>query len=371
MSEKPHILVVIATLHRGGAERVLSRLTHQWAHTHAITIAVFDGRKQAYPVAATIHDLKSYDSAHIIVKFWRQITRVISLTRLIRQTRPTHLIGFMEYSNFPLICAALITGNLAKTQVSVRASPQYMAAFLPRHIYFVYRLASVLLYRLPKRVIAVSSGVKQELADMGVPPAKLAFIPNPAPVTSHKKSLSHPKPAIAKYILAAGRLHPQKGFDLLLRAYAGLATPTPDLVILGEDIDGRRGATHQSLVKLAKALGIAARVHFMGAVKNPEYWYANAELFVLSSRYEGWPNVLMEAMHYGCAAVSFACPTGPDEIITHRKTGLLVKNGDVAGLTRAIATLLGDAKLRLTLASHGQRRVQAFDIAKLAPQWIA
>ncbi|MCG8625489.1 MAG: glycosyltransferase [Proteobacteria bacterium] len=167
-------------------------------------------------------------------------------------------------------------------------------------------------------------------------------------------------------------MHEEKGFDLLLQAYAGLphttANPAPSLVILGGS--SRVANQRPLLIRLAKALGIADRVHLMGAVTNPENYYAHAECFVLSSRHEGWGLVLVEAMTYGCPVVSFDCPVGPREIIKHGVNGLLVANGDVKSLTKAIAQVLGDAKLRQQLSEAGKKRVGEFRLSEIAPQWL-
>ncbi|MCG8621077.1 MAG: glycosyltransferase, partial [Proteobacteria bacterium] len=99
--------------------------------------------------------------------------------------------------------------------------------------------------------------------------------------------------------------------------------------------------------------------------------------FVLSSRYEGWPNVIMEALTYGCPVVSFDCPTGPREIIAPKnnlkdslKNGVLVKNGDIQALTRAMHKLLADPKLRRRLATAGRIRASEFAIDSIAEKWL-
>lgn len=384
-SQKMHpqkILVVIATLHKGGAERVVSRLIHHWvSQGHEVTLALCDVRNPAYPLPpqAKILDLRtpqppSLNTIHkALAKAWHIGVTAVRLTRHLRQHRHSyhHIIGFMEDTNIPLIMAGCLTSTLSRITVSVRLSP--------RHMVWAYKWVLLpILYRLPKRVVAVSQSATKQLQDLGIPHHKLTFIPNPVPIIHSKPPPPQFAPkktkAKTKYILAVGRLHRQKGFDLLLRAYAGLPklAPLPDLVILGE------GKDRLALTRLAASLGVAGgggkRVHFMGAVDNPQDWYAHAEMFVLSSRYEGWPNVLMEAMAYGCPVVSFACPTGPDEIIAPQKNqatnGLLVKNGDIAGLTRAMHKLLTDKPLRRRLATAGKVRAGAFALEGIAEQWL-
>ena len=360
------ILIVICEFRHGGAQRVVSRLSQEWERQgHSVTIALFDADRPAYIAGGKLHDLKTPASRNIIVKFWRTILRVIGLAHLIRHGQYTHLIGFMENANFPLIIASLLSGTLSKTIVSTRISPS--------HIYRFQRLLLRVLYHLPKKIVVISASAKRQLANMGIPEAKIDFIPNPAPTSqlytgdTAQACVAKPLPRPqfkGKYILAVGRFIKHKGFDLLLIAYTRLAKTAPPLVILGD------GKLLKAITRLAKQLGIGDRVHFMGAVDNPQNWYAHAELFVLSSRWEGWPNVLVEAMAHGCPVVSFACPTGPDEIITHNENGLLVRDGAVEELAHAIDEVLANPSLRQKLGVAGQKRAGDFDIGKIAPLWL-
>ena len=358
-----NILIYVYDVHRyGGTERVVSRLSREWKKAHQVTIVVDNAQPAFYPMGGEIYDLKAPASRYLLMKLVRRIQRTGRLAHLIFQRKFTHLIGFGERHNFQLIIAALFVGALGRVTASVHNAPKDSASHSGWHIRAMIRV----LYRLPRRIIAVSLGIKQQLIAMGIPRTKIDFIPNTAPVVA-SKPLTRPE-IQADYILAVGRLRTQKGFDVLLHAYAGLVkavvSAVPDLVIVGE------GGERHALTKLAQSLAIDDRVHLVGATKNPEYYYAHAEFFVLSSRDEGWPLVILEAMSYGCAVISFDCPTGPREIITHGKNGLLVANGDVAGLTKAMAELLGDTKLRQRLGKAGQKRAGDFAIAKLAPMWL-
>ena len=348
------ILVVLGIFDHGGAQRVVSHLSMSWAKSHQVTIVLFENHQPIYPFGGEIHYLKTPTSRNPLVKIWRNVQRVTRLVGLIRRGGFTHLIGLMEFANLPLIVAGLVTGNLNRTIVSVHRSVT--------HIAWYHRALMRVLYQLPRRVVAVSFVIEQQLIAMGLPKAKITFITNPAPDVPTGPLLRPTRGE--KYILAVGRLGKRKGFDLLLRAYVALPNPKPDLVILGE------GEERQALTDLAQRLGISQQVHLIGTVPHPENWYAHAELFVLSSRFEGWGMVIVEAMTCGCPVVSFACPTGPDEIIAHGKNGLLVENGNVEGLTKGMAQLLGDAKLSQRLAVAGRKRARDFDVEKIAPLWL-
>jgi glycosyltransferase involved in cell wall biosynthesis len=156
-------------------------------------------------------------------------------------------------------------------------------------------------------------------------------------------------------VLAIGRHVAQKGFDLLVRAWVDVAQAVPSarLRVVG---DGALRAEHESL---ARSLGVADAIDWMAPTRQVQTHYLEAALFVLPSRYEGMPLVLLEAQAMGLPTVAFDCPTGPAEIITEH-TGRLVPDGDVAALARAIIELLQSPALRWRMASAAIERSAAF-----------
>ena len=350
------LLVIIPSLHRGGAERVVSILTQEWCKTHEVLIAVFDASQPAYYHDGKLFDLFVSAQDGVMRKMANAIKRILRLSGVMRRERPDCIISFMESANFPTIFASLMTGHLGKLSVSVRNDP----ARFP----YAYRWLIPLIYRLPRRVVAVSQGVAQALAGMGVPKNRLIAIPNPAPQPLVGKFIDRTEPPHTRYILGVGRLHRQKGFDRLLHAFAGIDDPELHLVILGE------GGERDALEELAASLGIAARVSLPGAMADPMPWYQNATCFVLSSRHEGWPNVLLEAMSNSCPVLSFDCQYGPAEIIEHGVSFLLVEEGNVEALGNAISNLFCEESIRVALIKGGLLRVKEFKVERLAEQWL-
>jgi glycosyltransferase involved in cell wall biosynthesis len=154
-------------------------------------------------------------------------------------------------------------------------------------------------------------------------------------------------------VVAAGRLCRQKGFDLLFEAFGRIARefPAVRLIILG------KGEERDVLRALADSLGISARVDFPGWLPNPHAVISRASVFVLSSRYEGFPNALLEAMACGTPVVSTDCPSGPREIL-EGEAGLLVPNEDPAAMAGALQALLSDPLLRERVGRRGKARVE-------------
>ena len=291
-------------------------------------------------------------------RIYKTIRRTARLAGLMRRERPDRIISFMENANFPAVAAAAFAGCRGRLYVSVHCDPSVFP--------FEFRILIPWVYRLPARVVAVSSGVKGALESMGVPATRTTVIYNPISVADRRmqehESASPPLPE--RFILGVGRLHPQKGFDRLLAAFHALDRPDIALVILGE------GEERSTLVNLARELGVENRVHFMGWTADVEIWYRHAECFVLSSRYEGWANVIIEALGNGCPIVSFDCKYGPGEITEDGKYGLLVAEGDVDGLTKSIARILDDTTLQRSLSVKGMERAEVFDVSRIADHWL-
>jgi glycosyltransferase involved in cell wall biosynthesis len=166
------------------------------------------------------------------------------------------------------------------------------------------------------------------------------------------------------FILAIGRFEKQKGFDLLLDAFhrSGLMQMGWRVTILGT------GPERSALEQQATELGIASALTMPGFV-DVAPWLKQADLFVLSSRFEGFPNVLVEAMQMRRACISFACPSGPRDLIENNRNGLLVPAEDVDGLSEALRRLAADPVLRHQLGNEASKVAERFSPAKVYGRW--
>ena len=230
-----------------------------------------------------------------------------------------------------------------------------------------YRLAP-LGYRFADVVACVSQGMADDLQALThLPAGKIRTLYNPVvdeglPARA-AAPLDHPwfAPGEPPVLLGIGRLHPQKDFATLLRAFASVrALRAARLLILGE------GEERTALEALASELGIAADVALPGFAANPFAYLSRAGAFVLSSRWEGLPTVVIEALACGAPVVSTDCPSGPDEILQGGRLGALTPVGDADALARAMLETLAAPPD----PAAGRARAQDFAVAPAAQAYL-
>jgi len=224
------------------------------------------------------------------------------------------------------------------------------------------------LYHQADLIITVSEGIAHELeSTVKIQPNKMKVIHNPIELTINEEAtiiLPGNKDSDNTIILAAGRLTAQKNFPMLLEACALVSQEHQiELIILGD------GSERQHLEDISRKLNISSQVHFMGFVSNPQDYYARADIFTLTSIYEGFGNVIVEAMAMGVPVIATDCPYGPREILQGGKSGILVPVDDENALARAILDLLDQPDKLEHLARAGKSRARDFSIQEIIPQY--
>lgn len=221
-----------------------------------------------------------------------------------------------------------------------------------------------LTYPMADRVIALSEGVRDELIeDLNLTAEQTVTIHNPVRLNVPQTAQEAGRPFSGKYIVGAGRLTRQKNFHALVSTLPHLPEDV-HVVILGD------GEDRESLLSLASTLGVGSRLHLPGFVSNPSFWFSNSELFVLSSRWEGFGHVIVEAMAAGTPVVSTDCPHGPRDIIDSGVNGTLVPNEDPQALAAAINQLLLSPELRKEFARKGRVAAERFSSERIAQQYV-
>ncbi|MBN3992897.1 MAG: glycosyltransferase family 4 protein [Nostoc sp. NMS2] len=361
---KRRITLVIPSLYSGGAERVLSIISNYWARKGwKITLLTFFGDQPPfYHLDSRITYIPLHiagDSFNLIAAVKNNLYRIYKLRLAITASNPDIVISFMSEANVTTLLAT--RGLNVPVLVSERINPEISLA--KSSIWMKLRQWT---YPLAERVI-----VQTQRALNYFPSSlqtRICAIPNPVllppPKSSKPKELSDKLPG-QKFFIAVGRLEQQKGFDLLLQAFANLKDDFPQwqLIILGE------GTLHLDLTELCHQLGLNNRVDFPGRVKNIYEFLQEADIYVMSSRFEGFPNALCEAMACGLPVISTDCPNGPREIIRDGIDGLLVPNEDVLALTAAMKLLMSDEEKRKHLATNASGITERLSIAKIMEMW--
>jgi glycosyltransferase involved in cell wall biosynthesis len=287
------------------------------------------------------------------------VHRVRLLRRAIASSTPETVISFTDRMNVLTLLACRPLG--LETVISERIDPSRYEigrawSWLRRRVYPTAQALVVQTERVRRQMVDVMRG------------RPIYVIPNAVEAPQPAAAVLHPEePGRVRWIIAMGRLAPQKGFDMLIDAFSRVAGRHPQwsLKILGE------GPHRPTLEQLIDVKGLAGRVVLAGWEHDPGAVLQQGELFVLSSRFEGFPNALLEAMASGLPAVSFDCQSGPAEIIRDQIDGILVPPEDVAGLEDAIDHALSDEALRRRLAAEAVRVVERFSVERYFARWDA
>jgi glycosyltransferase involved in cell wall biosynthesis len=378
------ITFVISSLGGGGAERVVSNMARYWADKDwEITIlTLFQGRQ---PLCYDLHpkvehrdlsnstlfnnprpDAQSLLALHDLFKvltpserrvFLRDLILIVALRHAIISTNPHIVISFIDVTN---ICVLLSTHRLSlPIIVSERCDPRQVSTGNEGWDRLRHRL-----YPHANRIVLLD---EQSLSFFSAEVRRRCrVIPNAVlpPHCSPAHENGAP-PKAGEILLAMGRLEREKGFDLLLKAFSNIAPHRPfwSLQIWGQ------GSLGSTLKAMANDLGLSEKVQFPGFTHQPQHVMRNSDLFVLSSRFEGFPNVLLEAMACGLPVVSFDCPTGPSQIVRDGIDGVLVPAFDVIALSDSLDRLMGDEAERKRLAGKAPEVMERFSTQRIMGMW--
>lgn len=353
---KPRVLFILADLDAGGAQRVILRLLHHLrgdnVEYHLSVIHSQGPLRKEIPGHVPVHDLKAGRVRYAPLK----------ILRLCWRLKPRAVVSTLGHLNVSLLLLKpFLPGG---TRVIVREantpSVRLQHTSAPALYRFLYRRT----YPLADRVICNSEYMRKDLLEsFSIRKAQTQVIPNPVDMAKVKEGIdkaTNPYGEGKKNVVSVGRLHYQKGFDLLIRAFERAVQDDLrlHLTLVGD------GPERGRLKRLTDRMGAAERVTFAGHQDNPFPYMHYADLFISSSRWEGSPNSVLESLTCGTPVLAFDCPGGTAEILREGENGWLVQEGDWQGLGRKIAEVI-DAKQNL----KGRLLPEQYEIEKITMLW--
>lgn len=335
---RQRIALFVPSLRGGGAERVMVNLAVKFCErslpVDLVLLSVSGPYLAGLPSELRIVNLQS----------GRLLTGLPKLVAYLKREKPTVVLSAMKHANVTLLLAALLARTRVPVIVSEHSTATVSLGLNPGIKSFVLRLFMKWLYPVANHVVTVSGGVAEDIRHLlRLDARRVSVIFNPIVDTKLlslvEQPVSHPwlLEKTLPVVLSAGRLTAQKDFETLLRAFSLARQQRPmRLLILGE------GELRGELEAIVKSLGLAEDVALPGFIDNPYAYMRHADVFVLSSRWEGFGNVLVEAMTCGTPVISTDCPSGPTEILENGKWGRLVPVGDTESMAEAILDTLNN-----------------------------
>ncbi|MBE9190686.1 glycosyltransferase [Gloeocapsopsis crepidinum LEGE 06123] len=369
IKKNTHISIFLPNLDGGGAELVMLRLAQGLANLGLKVDLVLAKTEGAYlkkvPANVRIIDLKSKSPVILFKTF--------ALRRYLQQQKPDILLSALDIVSAGTL-AKLLAG--VSTRIIMCVHTNLSQQFRDKPDVFGGKVRATLVrwfYPWADAIISVSQGVAQDLARVAeLPLDNIQVIYNPV-VTPEvlkqaKEAIAHPWFAAGEppVILGVGRLVRQKDFATLVQAFALVRQRCQARLMILGDVDKREPTIKPQLENLVQQLGLEGEVAFPGFVENPYAYMAQAGVFVLSSIYEGFGNVVAEAIATGTSVVATNCESGPAEILENGKYGKLVPVGDATALADAIVTTLRNP----TNSEELRQRSQAFSMDSVVAQYL-
>ena len=350
--KKKTVAFLISSLNAGGAERVVSLLANELSLTNDIVIITLSKDEPFYKLndSITVKQLGVLNSGTNPLKsIFSNLVLLYKITLLIRSFKIKSLICFMTTSNVLGIISGKMLSNI-KVTISERANPKFEDVgywnFLRRKT-----------YKLADRLVVQSEEISNYFKSI-IDERKISIIPNPIKIVDSNKNTKE------KIILTVGRVDANKNQEQIIKSFSKVKQEEWKLIICGD------GTLLSKLKELVIALNINDAVEFKGIVKNIEKQYERASIFAFSSLSEGFPNVLLEAMNYGCACISTDCPTGPSILIKNNVNGFLIPLADENSYTNHLQNLIDEEKTRNIFVSNAKSSLENYALNKVADQWI-
>lgn len=354
------IVLLISSLGSGGAERVATTLCNAWAaRGDAVTLipTYSGGGRSFYEVSENVEMIFLADVVGLKRKnLWSYMYRLLTLRRLIASRAPDVVISFLPNVNVAAILSTLALR--VPLIICERSDPSSRAQFN------FWEINCKLLYRFADMMTVQTESVANKIKCIYPGLNKVRAIPNPLPerVVSVKENAANRR----KILLSLGRLVHEKQVDKVIDAFSKVRSRFDewDLHIYGE------GELKSCLQAQITDLGLQDRVFLRGGTNEPWHVMAGADAFVMNSKYEGFPNALLEAIGVGLPCIASDCQSGPREISRNGKDAVLVPLNDSASLVAALVKVMGNEEFRKTLGRQARESVMSrFSLATVVDQW--
>jgi len=354
------ILIYISNLGAGGAEKVVSLMANYWAEKNeVILLTSSELADDFFVISSKVRRISTGfkpSKKKLLQKVIEHYKDLKGLRDTVKVIKPDVIISHMDIANVRMLLATI---NLKIPVIVEDHNNPYLKGMTQP-----WKLLKPLSYLFADRVILL-------LPELAVYYPKylyrhnfFSYIPNPLNIPKNiidSKDVILPKPTF----IAVGSLTYQKGLNYLLEAFAICHTEIPEwnLVLIGD------GPLMEELVALSQKLNIENNCLFLGRVSNPYTIMSQADIYVMSSRYEGFPVALCEAMGLGLPCISFNCPTGPSNIIEDNSNGLLIEYLDVDKLAQSMYTLASDKKKQESLSKKAIKINNLLKIDTIMQKW--
>jgi GalNAc-alpha-(1->4)-GalNAc-alpha-(1->3)-diNAcBac-PP-undecaprenol alpha-1,4-N-acetyl-D-galactosaminyltransferase len=361
------LVFVTESLTHGGAERVLvdlaNKFSKQGVQVTVILLSCF-GMQDFYQLESSVRCIRLHEKSRLLNLSFPKgplafliavLIKIYVLRKVLRSLRVgEQSLGLFSFMTQPsIVCILAGLGLGVRVVACERVHPDFNLGVMGRIGRF---------FAFPFAAWIVS---QTECAARQYPfwlQSKIKVVPNSVthfPIQNHELKR---KP----FILAVGRLVDQKDFELLIRVFAQIHQRIPgwSLRIVGE------GPLRERLIRCAFDLGVSEKVQILSNTKKIWECYDECEIFVLSSRYEGFPNVLLEAMSRGCACVAIDCPSGPRDLIVDGQNGFLISVGDEQMLADRLIQLAGDCGIRREMGALAKQKTIQYDSEVVFQSWI-
>jgi N-acetylgalactosamine-N,N'-diacetylbacillosaminyl-diphospho-undecaprenol 4-alpha-N-acetylgalactosaminyltransferase len=364
VDELKKMLIFFPNCEQGGTERVISLLSKYFKQDYELTLVTLCDNDLTYTFNShrnIIIKNKFVSKSGIFNKLRKYKTWIDETKKILEDVKPDVVLSFGEIPNFLVLWIKMFNNVKSKIIINIRNSE---SVFLEKAKFgWLIKLSMKYMYGKADLILTNSNGNKIDLIENIGVKKKIEVIYNPVSKITFNKKEKRDK----KRIINIGRLDKQKAQHYLIESFARVREEIEnvELIIIG------KGEREKELKELVKKLNLEKDIKFLGWQDNPFYWLQNSDVFVLTSLWEGMPNVLIEAMACKCPVISFDCPSGPNEIIDKPgENGILVEVGDIERLTKEIVRVLRDDEYREYLSKNAYERAKDFDVEKIKEEYL-